>query len=348
MPSINPSASSDVIDVEYDAIESALLKTARGRAFLGEFTRRNRQADTQTVLSAIEKLEGSMRVHDPVADVQRFRGDVLEMARRIADTRQQIVALRAEDDTDTTIGRAKGELDAIVQATESATSGILEAAEEIQEIAWTLREGGFAVETCEAIDERATNIYLACSFQDLTSQRIRKVIEAMHFLESRISQMIDIWGFSAEELAQPSSRSVVLDGPSPDGLKQDEVDIAMVDAQQAVIQSRALDFLGDDASDEVAAIETETVAIDESAMWPVESPVETPELATIETTIVAADVPIDQIEPPTASRVPPSHWPDDALLPAAQAIVAPQDDVLAQRLAPIENLSVRARLGEFE
>jgi chemotaxis protein CheZ len=346
MPSINPSASSDVLDVEYDAIESALLKTARGRAFLGEFTRRNRQADTQTVLSAIEKLEGSMRVHDPVADVQRFRGDVLEMARRIADTRQQIVALRAEDDTDTTIGRAKGELDAIVQATESATSGILEAAEEIQEIAWTLREGGFAVETCEAIDERATNIYLACSFQDLTSQRIRKVIEAMHFLESRISQMIDIWGFSAEELAQPSSRSVVLDGPSPDGLKQDEVDIAMVDAQQAVVQSRALDFLGDGSSDDVAAIET--VAIDESAMWPVEPPAASPELADGAMQNVAAGVPTEHAEPPTASRAPPSDGPDEAVLPTEWAIVAPQEDALAQRLAPIENLPVRARLGEFE
>jgi chemotaxis regulatin CheY-phosphate phosphatase CheZ len=225
-PSVTPTFTPDIADAEFEAIESALVATARGRSFLNELARRNRQADTQTVLSAIERLEGSIRVQDPIADVQRFRGDVLEMARRIADTRQQIVALRSEEDEDTTIGRARGELDAIVQATESATGGILEAAEEIQEIAWTLREGGFAVETCEAIDQRATNIYLACSFQDLTSQRIRKVIEAMQFLESRISQMIDIWGFSQEELATPSS-SAALVGPTLTGLMQDEVDQAL-------------------------------------------------------------------------------------------------------------------------
>jgi chemotaxis protein CheZ len=258
-----PSAASEISDAEFSAIESALLNSGRGRAFLTEHARRNRLSDTQTVLSAIERLEHSTRPHDPAADVQRFRTDVLEMARRIADTRQQIVALRSEEDEDTTFGRARGELDAIVQATESATGSILEAAEQIQEIAWTLREGGFAVETCEAIDLRSTNIYLACSFQDLTSQRIRKVIDAVQFLEGRINQMIDIWGFSADELQPPATSAGALAGPSHDGLKQDEVDLAMGVPVAAAAPAALFDSF--DAGFESAALQVQIAPKGETA-----------------------------------------------------------------------------------
>jgi hypothetical protein len=42
---------------DYDAIEAAVMETARGRWFLAEFARRNRNADTAAVLGAIERLE---------------------------------------------------------------------------------------------------------------------------------------------------------------------------------------------------------------------------------------------------------------------------------------------------
>ncbi len=50
----------------------------------------------------------------------------------------------------------------------TATSDILGAAEKIQEFAWTLREQGVDNDSCDALDMEATNIYMACSFQDLT------------------------------------------------------------------------------------------------------------------------------------------------------------------------------------
>ncbi len=64
----------------------------------------------------------------------------------------------------------------------------------MQEIAWTLRERGADQGVCDALDRRATDIYTACSFQDLTGQRTRKVVEVLRFLEERIRAMIDIWG----------------------------------------------------------------------------------------------------------------------------------------------------------
>jgi chemotaxis protein CheZ len=85
-------------------------------------------------------------------------------------------------------------LDHIVDATQKATSDILEAAEEIQEAAWTLREKGVEIELCDKIDQRATDIYTACSFQDITGRRTEKVVKALRFIEQRINTMIEIWG----------------------------------------------------------------------------------------------------------------------------------------------------------
>lgn len=51
------SADPPITDTEYDAIEAAMLETARGRWFLAEFARRNRTADTNMLLGAIERLE---------------------------------------------------------------------------------------------------------------------------------------------------------------------------------------------------------------------------------------------------------------------------------------------------
>jgi chemotaxis regulatin CheY-phosphate phosphatase CheZ len=343
IPSINAGAASDIVDIEYDALEAALMKTGRGRAFLHEYARRNRSADTQMVLTAIERLEGTMRAQDPIADVQRFRGDVLEMAGRIADTRQQLVAMREEQEEDTSLGRAKGELDAIVQATESATGNILEAAEEIQEIAWTLREGGFAIETCDAIDLRATNIYLACSFQDLTSQRIRKVIEAMQFLETRIIQMIDIWGFSEKELSTGLPVRTGLAGPTQDGLKQDEVDIAMV-VHVPEHPSATTNF--EAASD--VPLPDPSVAM--QGDWHMPLPMHADKTAVAAEPMAAEPQAIAEEMPTESAAAPVLHLVSEEDPDTAEAARAVDDelDLLAQKMAPLDTLTARRRIAEFE
>lgn len=51
---------------DYEAIEAAVMDTARGRWFLAEFARRNRTADTQLLLQAIERLENQLGQRDPL------------------------------------------------------------------------------------------------------------------------------------------------------------------------------------------------------------------------------------------------------------------------------------------
>src|SRR5467141_5061533 len=42
---------------DYDAIREAFMETARGRWFLGEYAKRNRNADTRMVLDAVARVE---------------------------------------------------------------------------------------------------------------------------------------------------------------------------------------------------------------------------------------------------------------------------------------------------
>jgi chemotaxis protein CheZ len=215
---------------DYEAIEAAVMETARGRWFLLEYARRNRHSDTEMLLGALERLENVIRTETvlPAADCVRF--GLLDMAKAIARTKAEIAAIKP-DASPGRIEVASEELDSIVQATERATSDILAAAERIQEIAWTLREQGHKPETCDLLDDQATNIYTACSFQDLTGQRIRKVIGVLHYLESRINAMIEIWGLepSAAEPAPglPSTEgdAALLNGPAQPGYGLDPADI---------------------------------------------------------------------------------------------------------------------------
>jgi chemotaxis protein CheZ len=221
-------------EADYDMIEGAVMETARGRWFLAEYARRNRHADTTMLLGAIDRLEASLRGDPPPRAVDRLRFDLVEMAKSIARTKAEIATIKPDAVQHGKFGEATEELDSIVQATEIATSEILAAAEQIQEIAWTLREQGLDPMVCDTLDARATEIYTACSFQDLTGQRTGKVIEVMRYLEGRINAMIDIWGLqgamSAEaEVAAEASQADLLSGPARagHGLDQSGVDVVM-------------------------------------------------------------------------------------------------------------------------
>jgi chemotaxis protein CheZ len=74
----------------------------------------------------------------------------------------------------------------VVQATETAANRIMEAAEAIGD--W-LRTGARDAESVEAVAERVNTIFEACSFQDITSQRIRRAIEHLQQVETMLTEM---------------------------------------------------------------------------------------------------------------------------------------------------------------
>ena len=132
-----------------------------------------RHADTTMLLKALDRIEAVIRGERSVEPVDRIRFDLVEMSKAIARTKTEIAAMKPDADHHGKFGEATEELNSVVQATEAATSDILECAERIQEIAWTLREQGLNAEACDLLDAKATEVYTACSFQDLTGQRAR-------------------------------------------------------------------------------------------------------------------------------------------------------------------------------
>jgi chemotaxis protein CheZ len=223
-----------ISDADYEAIEGAVMETARGRWFLAEYARRNRHADTSMLLRALDRIEAAMRGESSVEPVERIRFDLVEMAKAIARTKTEIAAMKPDADHHGKFGEASEELDSVVQQTEAATSDILACAERIQEMAWTLREQGLEAEVCDLLDAKATEVYTACSFQDLTGQRTRKVIGVLRYLEGRINAMIEIWGLDGAMAAEAAeSRAVgngitLLNGPARPGQGLDQADVDMV------------------------------------------------------------------------------------------------------------------------
>ncbi|WP_417690647.1 protein phosphatase CheZ [Roseibium sp.] len=192
-------------DAEYTTLEQTLLESQRGRRFLNQFLKRNKTPETTEILSAIQRLELNMTRKTRVPDLDRIRVDIAEMHEAIERTKNEISNIKAEEQESNRFVDASHELDAIITQTESATQTILEAAEQIQEQAWILREAGADSGACDEIDAKSTEIFMACSFQDLTGQRTNKVVQVLRYLESRINTMINIWGIEETEAATDMS-----------------------------------------------------------------------------------------------------------------------------------------------
>jgi chemotaxis protein CheZ len=220
----------DASESDYEAIQLAVMETERGRWFLEEFARRNRHADTGMLVASIAKLERAVGGQREPSDLDKFRLNVLEMSRAIARTRAEIAAIKPPE-TDGRIMEASGELDSIVSATETATSEILAAAECVQEVAWTLREAGAGSVACDQLDHHAVAIYTACSFQDLTAQRTRKVTDILSFLETRVNAMADIWQFAEADLdANTAAEAAAPAAPDP-SMSQADVDFVLIEKE---------------------------------------------------------------------------------------------------------------------
>ena len=134
-----PPALMPLSEADYELIEAAVMETARGRWFLAEYARRNRHSDTMMLLGAIDRLEGAIRGEATAQSLDRIRFDLFEMAKAITRAKAEIAAIKPDIEHAGRFGEITAELDSIVQATKTATSDILAAAEQVQQIDWPLR-----------------------------------------------------------------------------------------------------------------------------------------------------------------------------------------------------------------
>ncbi|SFI81567.1 protein phosphatase CheZ [Bradyrhizobium sp. Gha] len=112
-------------------------------------------------------------------------------------TKREIATLHGKSFDGGEMAKVNGELGAVVGGTEQATQQILEAAESIDQAASAMSKVQSADQQkrlADDIQERVISIFEACNFQDLTGQRISKVMNTMKFIEQHINSMMDIWG----------------------------------------------------------------------------------------------------------------------------------------------------------
>jgi len=115
----------------------------------------------------------------------------------INKTKQEIALLHGRSFNGDEMAKVTGELGAVVGGTEEATQQILEAAEAIDEAASSIaktKSPELQARFSQDIQERVVTIYESCNFQDLTGQRISKVMTTMRFIENHINVMMEIWG----------------------------------------------------------------------------------------------------------------------------------------------------------
>lgn len=259
----------DATNEDFDALEDAVMATSRGRWFLKEFAARNRTTDTRSVLDELSSFQAQILKSQKDVRLEVLQSELREMAKSISETRADIATLQPEEVSTDRIEAATGELDAIVDATENATSSILAAAEELQMISEKLRESGVDATFCDDIEMHTTDIFMSCSFQDLTGQRISKVVSTLRFLEQRVNMMIEVWGVEKGEggptalsaTARGDSRpdASIMGGPAAEGegFSQDEID-AMLDGDFSAVAEDDLN----QAKDKAAAASQAVDAID--------------------------------------------------------------------------------------
>lgn len=112
-------------------------------------------------------------------------------------TKREIATLHGKSFDGGEMAKVNGELGAVVGGTEQATQQILEAAESIDQAASAMSKVQSVDQQkrlADDIQERVISIFEACNFQDLTGQRISKVMTTMKFIEQHINTMMDIWG----------------------------------------------------------------------------------------------------------------------------------------------------------
>src|SRR5262245_2519349 len=93
--------------------------------------------------------------------------------------------------------RAARELHAVVDGTERAAHQIMDAAETIAKAAKALTASGDRGqndELSQQIRDHVLRIFEACNFQDLSGQRITKVLAMLQFIDESIARMMEIWG----------------------------------------------------------------------------------------------------------------------------------------------------------
>lgn len=175
---------------DYAAISEAFMETSRGRWFLGEYAKRNRNADTRMVLDAVTRIEESLGAQrQAAADAVRDE----QLAQALAALRGAIEAAQAS---------AIAALDGI--SFDQDLAPVRKGVRVIKEISWRLREIGNDGRICDIIDSQANAIETGAA--QISMDEAKAVLDASFAtLARRLSE------FDPDKAAMPATETAVVE-----------------------------------------------------------------------------------------------------------------------------------------
>jgi hypothetical protein len=209
---------------DYEAIAAAVMETARGRWFMDEFAKRNRQADTAQVLAAVQRLERAM---NGAAHPQPAEPDAVEAAALIADLRLDLERIS---------GRDNNLSSGLAGRIEAAAATIVTATESIQEASWSLREAGASEALCDQLDRRATEVYAASSQVEGTAQQISKIADTIAMLDSSLRALC---GKASEAAGHAARYSAAFMSDSAPLSHYEDIEVVEIDAGPVSVLAEA-------------------------------------------------------------------------------------------------------------
>jgi hypothetical protein len=199
---------------DYDAISEAFMETSRGRWFLGEYAKRNRNADTRMVLDAVARIEASLAAQ---------RQPAAEPDNGLAEALAAIRATVSEARTSATTA-----LDGL--SLEETLAPVRKGARIIREISWRWREIGADGRICDLLDSQVGAIEASCGQISSTGPR-EALSAAFDAVEQRIAEFGD-----RDAAAAPAAEATDLSPPPP---PSDEMLAAIAEAAETTMAAES-------------------------------------------------------------------------------------------------------------
>ena len=171
----------------------------------------------EEVGAIVHQVLASMSGDISASDLKLYK-ELEELARYIHHAKAEIAAIRPQDIRESHIPTATDELDAVIGATETATNTIMDACDTISGLA-----GNLAPEHGAVLIDCVTRVFEACNFQDITGQRISKVVKTLKTIEGKVDALILAFGEQAGH-----SEAVAAQAEAPAAVSSMDSDLALL------------------------------------------------------------------------------------------------------------------------
>jgi hypothetical protein len=218
-------------EADYDAIREAFMETSRGRWFLGEYAKRNRNADTSMVLDAVARIEDALA----------------------AQRQQQLPPDHGLKDALAALGSTVDQARASVSATldglrlEDNLAPIRKGARIVKEISWRWREIGADGRICDLLDSQVSAIEAGC--EQISSANPRAALSAaFDLIKARLAEFGDV------DMPVPAAEAVASAAGAPD-MPAAADDIAADTHDEALLDLVAMEMAAPDDVDDIEPAE---------------------------------------------------------------------------------------------